>query len=62
MLGQLFDAFSELDVATHRVVYGDDATDDVREELLGLDGVLVWANPNPGWARLQTVSKPPRLG
>jgi hypothetical protein len=45
MLGQLFDAFSELDVATQPVVYSDDAVDEVREELLGLDGVLVWVNP-----------------
>ena len=45
MLGPLFEAFSELNVPTQRVVYSDDAADEVREELLGLDGVLVWVNP-----------------
>jgi hypothetical protein len=45
MLGPLFDAFDEAGVACQHVVYSDDAADDVRDELLGLDGVLVWVNP-----------------
>jgi hypothetical protein len=45
MLGQLFDALAELNVATERVVYSDDSVDEVRDQLLGLDGVLVWVNP-----------------
>ncbi len=45
MLGPLFDAFAELNVATERVVYQDDAIDDIRAQLIGLDGVLVWVNP-----------------
>jgi hypothetical protein len=45
MLGPLFEAFSQLDVPTQRVVYSDAAADEVRDELLGLDGVLVWVNP-----------------
>jgi hypothetical protein len=45
MLGPLFEAFAELNVATARVVYDDDSVDDVRAQLLGLDGVLVWVNP-----------------
>jgi hypothetical protein len=45
MLGPLFDAFSESGVSAQRVVYSDDAADDVRNGLLGLDGVLVWVNP-----------------
>ena len=45
MLGPLFEAFAELNVATERVVYEDDSIDDVRAQLIGLDGVLVWVNP-----------------
>ena len=45
MLGPVFDAFSELKVSTERVVYADDAVEEVRRQLLGLDGVLVWVNP-----------------
>jgi hypothetical protein len=45
MLGQLFDALAELNVATERVVSHDYSVDEVRDQLLGLDGVLVWVNP-----------------
>jgi hypothetical protein len=45
MLGPLFEAFAELNVATERVVYEDDSIDDVRAQLVDLDGVLVWVNP-----------------
>jgi Domain of unknown function (DUF6815) len=45
MLGSLFDAFDKLNVVTERVVYADDAVEEVRDQLLGLDGVLVWVNP-----------------
>ena len=41
----VFAAFSELGVAAEPVVYSDDAVDAVREQLLRLDGVLVWVNP-----------------
>jgi hypothetical protein len=41
----MFAAFSELGVAAQPVVYSDGAVDSVREQLLGLDGVLVWVNP-----------------
>jgi hypothetical protein len=41
----MFAAFSELGVAAEPVVYADDAVDSVREQLLDLDGVLVWVNP-----------------
>ena len=41
----MFAAFAELGVAAEPVVYSDDAVDAVREQLLGLDGVLVWVNP-----------------
>jgi hypothetical protein len=41
----LFDALAELNVVAQKVVYSDDARDEVREELRQLDGVLVWVNP-----------------
>jgi Domain of unknown function (DUF6815) len=44
-LHAMFDAFAELGVHAEPVVYSDDAIDAVREQLLGLDGVLVWVNP-----------------
>jgi hypothetical protein len=44
-LHAMFTAFSGLGVAAEPVVYSDDAVDDVREQLLRLDGVLVWVNP-----------------
>jgi hypothetical protein len=44
-LGPLYDAFAELAVAVEHVPYSDDAVDQVREQLLRLDGVLVWVNP-----------------
>lgn len=44
-LGPLMAAFEELPVQLQHIVYADDAVEAVRQELLGLDGVLVWVNP-----------------
>lgn len=44
-LGPLFAAFATLGVSAVAVVYADDAIQEVRAELLALDGVLVWVNP-----------------
>ena len=41
----VFEAFSALGVDAEPVIYSDATVDDVREQLLGLDGVLVWVNP-----------------
>jgi hypothetical protein len=41
----VFAAFAEIGVEAEPVVYSDDAIDAVREQLLQLDGVLVWVNP-----------------
>lgn len=41
----VFAAFADLGVAAEPVVYSDATVDAVREQLLGLDGVLVWVNP-----------------
>jgi hypothetical protein len=44
-LRPLYEAFSALPVVLEPVAYADDAVDEVREQLLALDGVLVWVNP-----------------
>src|SRR3954471_15217382 len=41
----VFAAFAACGVTAEPVVYADDRTDAVREQLLALDGVLVWVNP-----------------
>jgi hypothetical protein len=41
----VFAAFADLGVQAEGVIYGDDRVGQVREQLLGLDGVLVWVNP-----------------
>jgi hypothetical protein len=44
-LRELFAAFSALGVTAEPVIYSDETVAAVREQLLGLDGVLVWVNP-----------------
>src|SRR4051794_37940281 len=44
-LREVFAAFAELGLPTEAVVYSDDRVAEVREQLLRLDGVLVWVNP-----------------
>ena len=44
-LREVFGAFSALGVPAQPVIYADDTADEVRDQLLGLDGVLVWVNP-----------------
>src|SRR5215472_17477210 len=41
----IFAALAEIGVTAEPVVYEDDVADTVREQLTGLDGVLVWVNP-----------------
>ena len=45
MLEPLRPRFAELGVEAEHVIYADDAAAEVRDHLLGLDGVLVWINP-----------------
>jgi hypothetical protein len=45
VLSEAFEAFEALGVEAEPIVYADDAVDEVRDQLLGLDGVLVWVNP-----------------
>src|SRR6478609_6382003 len=44
-LGVLYAAFGRLPVVVEQVPFSEDAMVEVREQLLGLDGVLVWVNP-----------------
>ena len=44
-LREMFRAFSALGIPAEPVVYSDDIADAVKDQLLGLDGVLVWVNP-----------------
>lgn len=44
-LRAMFAAFAALGVSAEPVVYSDETVDAVREQLLALDGVLVWVNP-----------------
>lgn len=44
-LAPLLAALGRLPVAVEQVVYSDEAHESVREQLLALDGVLVWGNP-----------------
>jgi len=41
----MFAAFAALGVAAEPIVYSDERAETVREQLLELDGVLVWVNP-----------------
>ncbi len=41
----VFVAFRECGIEAQPIVYSDDTVESAREQLLGLDGVLVWVNP-----------------
>jgi hypothetical protein len=49
-LRPVFDALTALDIRPEAVVYSDDATPAVRDQLVHLDGVLVWVDPIMGAA------------
>jgi hypothetical protein len=44
-LAGMFEAFAALGVHAEPAVYADEMADEVRAQLLGLDGVLVWVDP-----------------
>jgi hypothetical protein len=44
-LNRVFDALGQLGVIAEPVVYSDERVEQVRSQLLGLSGVLVWVNP-----------------
>lgn len=45
---KVFDAFAEAGVAAQPAIYHDDFRDEVLQQLLQVDGVLVWHNPIEG--------------
>ena len=47
-LRPIFDALTALNIAPEAVVFADEAASDVREQLLRLNGVLVWVDPITG--------------
>lgn len=47
-LRPIFDALAALDVAAEPAVFAEEMADDVRDQLLGVDGVLVWVDPISG--------------
>src|SRR6187551_1043935 len=42
---KVFQALEQLGVSTEPAVYHDDFCDEVRRQLMQVDGVLVWVNP-----------------
>jgi hypothetical protein len=44
-LNRVFEALTALGIRAEPAIYADDMADDVREQLLKLDGVLVWVDP-----------------
>jgi len=42
---RVFEALASLGIQAEPAVYADDMADEVREQLLGCDGVLVWVDP-----------------
>ena len=44
-LAPVFDALGEVGLTTEVAVYSDDASEEIRSQLLGVDGVLVWVDP-----------------
>lgn len=44
-LASMFEALEAVGIAAEPVVYADDAVEETRAKLLGVDGVLVWVDP-----------------
>src|ERR1700676_2290404 len=44
-LNQVFEALAALGIRAEPAVYADEMADEVRQQLLGCDGVLVWVDP-----------------
>ena len=42
---RIFEELAALGIAAEPAVYDEDFADEVREQLLGVDGVLVWVDP-----------------
>jgi hypothetical protein len=57
VLADLFDAIAQAGATVEPVVYADDAIDAVREQLRGLDALLVWVNPIQDGATRQQLDE-----
>jgi hypothetical protein len=44
-MSPVFEALASVNVAAEPAVYSDEIVDEVRDQLVGLDGVLVWVDP-----------------
>ena len=44
-INRVFEALTALGIRAEPAIYADEMADDVREQLLKLDGVLVWVDP-----------------
>src|SRR6266403_6249552 len=44
-INRVFEALTTLGICAEPAIYADDTADDVREQLMKLDGVLVWVDP-----------------
>jgi hypothetical protein len=47
-LGRIRDALAEVGLIAEVAVYSDDAADEVRSQLVNVDGVPVWVDPVTG--------------
>jgi hypothetical protein len=47
-LGPIFDALAAVDIRAEPCIFGEDMLDDVRADLDGVDGALVWVDPVTG--------------
>src|SRR6266436_4896365 len=45
---RIFEELAALGIHAEPAVYADDIADEAREQLLGVDGVLVWVDPISG--------------
>ena len=67
-LSRVFEALAALGIHAEPAVYAEEMADEVREQLLRLDGVLVWVNPifrrqePPSLDAMLRTSRPGRLG
>src|SRR5438876_4362984 len=47
-LRPIFEAFADLGVSAEPALYGEEFREDIRDQLMRVDGVLVWVDPVSG--------------
>jgi hypothetical protein len=55
---RVFEELAALGIEAEPAVFDEDFADEVRDQLLGVDGVLVWVNPLQDGAKTRTVLDP----